>query len=99
MALPQPGCPHRHDVARIQQLGDVELRGFEVGVVPAGGEERVPWRKPEPGQALVAQIQTASGVDFTEDFSLAELDGGKVRYHLKTLTRDEFGKEAPCAVK
>ncbi|RAS58112.1 hypothetical protein C8D87_11867 [Lentzea atacamensis] len=76
-----------------------KVRAFETGVVPEGGEELVPWLAPGRDQPLVARIQTASGLDFTEDFSVGGLEGDKVRYHLKTMSRDEFGKEAPCAVK
>lgn len=76
-----------------------KVRAFETGVVPEGGEERVPWREPERDQALAVQILTASGMSLVEYFSMGELGEGKVRYHFKTLTQDEFSKEAPCAVK
>lgn len=84
---------------RVDFKSPAKIRGFETAVVPVGGEERVPWRKPERDQALVARVQTASGLDFTAGFSLGELGNGKVRYQARTLTREKFEKEVPCAVK
>ncbi|GAA3689943.1 hypothetical protein GCM10022267_90700 [Lentzea roselyniae] len=87
---------------RIWRVGfksPAKIRAFDVGVVPEGGEERVPWSEPKRDQALVARMQTASGMDLTEDFSLGELEGGKIRHHFKAMTREEFEKEAPCALK
>ncbi|MFD0200198.1 MULTISPECIES: hypothetical protein [Saccharothrix] len=70
-------------------------RTYVVGEVPPGAEEVVEWREPEPGRRLYLEvawdrITTGTG------FSLEDLAEGKVRYHLKNMTHEEFLTASRC---
>jgi hypothetical protein len=71
-------------------------RTYVVGEVPPGGKEVVEWREQSPDKRLFAQIVTDGEMTFGAGFSLGDLADGRVRYHLKNMTHEEFLEESKC---
>lgn len=84
---------------RVDFKTPVKIRAFEAGVVPEGGQESVPWHEPARDADLAVYVRTDSGLNHNESFRLEELGEGKFRFQAGTMTREEFEKKAPCALR
>ncbi|WP_086665877.1 hypothetical protein [Lentzea kentuckyensis] len=73
-----------------------EVQRFVAGETPSGAVERVRLQKPQPGQTLVARVVLQGDVVLYHDFTLDDLSGGKVRYHLKNMSPEDFRRATSC---
>ncbi|MFI9818511.1 hypothetical protein [Saccharothrix variisporea] len=81
---------------RVDFAEPARVTRFVVGEPPAGAAETVPAREPRPGEDLVAEVHLADGTVEYESFVLEDLAGGKVRYHVKNMSAEEFAKASSC---
>lgn len=71
-------------------------RSFTVGVAPPGAVEQVRWQQPDKDKALVARLIILPDAATYEDFTIGDLQDGKVRFHDRLMTASEFAKESSC---
>lgn len=63
-----------------------------VGQVPEGGVEKVAWKSPAGNVLLAWHMGNGDAWEPGEEFTLDELQGGKVRHRTETLTAEQFAK-------
>jgi hypothetical protein len=63
-----------------------------VGKLPEGAVEKVPWRSPVGNELLDWDMGNGDAWEPGEQFTLDDLQGGKVRHRNETLTAAQFAK-------
>jgi hypothetical protein len=61
-----------------------------VGQLPEGAVEKVPWQAPAGNVHLSWNMGNGDTGETGEDFTLDDLQGGKVRHRSETLTAEQF---------
>ena len=73
------------------------LRSFVLGDVPPGATEEVKWQGFGARQSFVVSFTTEDGETPYQGFVLEDLVGGRIRFHEKNMTLEQFAEESRCA--